>query len=128
MLKVFYIDRTNPYFIHIPEEHLKEGLSQGDRLLVQNCKSDKVRQEKLLGKFLLRTLLQREIGLNFEDYRIGKGPYGKPYIRGISRPVFFNLSHSGKYLVCALSDREVGIDIERITSARMEVARRYFHP
>lgn len=35
---------------------------------------------------------------------------GKPYIKG--NPVYFNLSHSGDFVACALSAKPVGIDIE----------------
>ena len=37
---------------------------------------------------------------------------GKPFLEG-SRGLFFNLSHSGSYAACAVSDREVGLDIKR---------------
>ena len=40
---------------------------------------------------------------------------------------FFNISHSGDYVVCSVSDREIGIDIEKRAKARMEVAGRFFH-
>ena len=40
------------------------------------------------------------------------GTNGKPYF--VEMPeLFFNLSHSGDYVVCALSDSEVGIDIQQ---------------
>ena len=43
----------------------------------------------------------------------------------------FNLSHSGKYVLCACSDREgvqVGCDVEMTGVLRMAVAERYFCP
>lgn len=52
------------------------------------------------------------------------GQYGKPYIKG--NKIFFNLSHSGEYAVCAVSDREVGIDIQQKGALKMKVARRFF--
>ena len=39
------------------------------------------------------------------------GQDGKPYLPGTG--VYYNLSHSGNYAVCAVSDREVGVDIEQ---------------
>lgn len=45
------------------------------------------------------------------DKEIFYNPYGKPYC---SEKVFFNLSHSGSYVLLALSDCEVGCDIEKI--------------
>ena len=55
------------------------------------------------------------------------GEHGKPLVE--SRfSVWYNLSHSGDYIVAAFSHLEVGIDIEQKRKARMEVARRFFHP
>ena len=42
--------------------------------------------------------------------------------------VYFNLSHSGDYIVCAVSDQEVGIDIQQMGKGRLSLAERYFHP
>ncbi len=39
-------------------------------------------------------------------------PGGKPALKG-SRGLFFNLSHSGVYAACAISDREIGLDIQQ---------------
>ncbi|MDO4978862.1 MAG: 4'-phosphopantetheinyl transferase superfamily protein [Candidatus Saccharibacteria bacterium] len=39
-----------------------------------------------------------------------KNEYGKPYLKG--NPVFFSISHSGPYTICAISDQEIGIDLE----------------
>lgn len=38
----------------------------------------------------------------------------------------YNLSHSGDYVVCAVSDKPVGCDIEKIKEAPLKVAKRYF--
>jgi len=50
---------------------------------------------------------------------------------GVSEQVVFNLSHSGKYALCALDDREtadhkVGCDIEQIAQAHHKLAERFF--
>lgn len=53
------------------------------------------------------------------------GAKGKPYFEKI--PLFFNLSHSGEYVLCAVSFREVGADIQKIQSADvMKLAKRFF--
>lgn len=57
---------------------------------------------------------------------IETGPYGKPYIK--DSPVHFNLSHSGSYAACVVSEVECGCDIEKITKADMRVAERFFCP
>jgi phosphopantetheinyl transferase len=45
------------------------------------------------------------------EYRYGK--YQKPYFIGAFSQLFFSLSHSGGYVLCAVSDREIGADIQR---------------
>lgn len=55
----------------------------------------------------------KELGLESEAVKIRLGENEKPYIDG-EEGVFFNLSHSGNIAVAAFSDREVGIDVEKI--------------
>lgn len=47
---------------------------------------------------------------------IVKAPGGKPSLSD-SRGLFFNLSHSGAYAACAISDKEVGLDIQQCGKA-----------
>ena len=54
------------------------------------------------------------------------GENGKPFLADI--PLSFSLSHSGEWVVCALADREVGCDVERVRPVRTAVAGRYFRP
>ena len=50
---------------------------------------------------------------------------GKP--RLLKYPKFFyNISHSGDYAICAVSDSEVGVDIQKIRKPDMRIAKRYF--
>ena len=50
--------------------------------------------------------------------------YGKPYFK--DNLLFFNLSHSGKYVACALSDEPVGVDIQILRPCCKELIKRYF--
>lgn len=56
-------------------------------------------------------------------YRYGEK--GKPYFENI--PLFFSLSHSGEYVLCAASRRELGADIQKIQSTDvLKLAKRFF--
>ncbi len=44
--------------------------------------------------------------------KIKKTPLGKPYLEGVDFQ--FSLSHSGKYALCAYSDRKIGADLQQI--------------
>ncbi len=55
------------------------------------------------------------------------GTHGKPFLKNY--PYYFNLSHSGEYVVCALSEREIGIDIQIHKDDNvMKLAERFFSP
>ena len=58
------------------------------------------------------------------SYRYGE--HGKPSIMGF--PKHFNLSHSGEYVVCAVCDGEVGVDIQKWVPFKERTAERFFAP
>ena len=61
--------------------------------------------------------------------KTASGPYGKPFLPDL--PTFhFNLAHSGKWVVCAVADHPVGIDIEHLPYMAdvIDVAQRCFTP
>lgn len=64
-------------------------------------------------------LLYRALGAPVE-YALGDN--GKPYIDGGAH---FSLSHSGKYAVCAVSDCEIGVDIEYPRENTARLAKRF---
>lgn len=74
-------------------------------------KKDKIRA--LISEILLRTVLDKQFGINNEDIVILKNKYGKPYLKG-NEDINFNISHSGDFVVCAVDDKPIGIDIEQI--------------
>lgn len=46
---------------------------------------------------------------NISNYEIYYNKYGKPYL---NKGLYFNISHTKNIVVCVLSDKEIGIDIE----------------
>ena len=61
-------------------------------------------------------LLERELkNLGIKDYSLNYGEFDKPYLVGIDN-LYFNLSHSGQYAICAFYNSEIGIDIEQIVN------------
>lgn len=58
---------------------------------------------------LLRYALA-EHGVAGGEMRVGE--HGKPYLAGL--PLRFNLSHAGEMVLCAVSDQEIGCDVEYI--------------
>ena len=59
------------------------------------------------------------------DLKFSYGQNGKPYLQDYS--FYFNLSHSGEYVFCAISDREVGVDIQQFRPVDVvRLTRRFF--
>ncbi len=54
-----------------------------------------------------------------------KNEHGKPYLKDL--PCHFNISHSGDFVVCAISENEIGIDIEKIRPIDFKIANRVFN-
>lgn len=78
------------------------------------------KKKQCLGAGLLLEKALAYHGISSEHVRVGKN--GKPEVDGI----YFNLSHSGKYVVCAVSDSTVGCDIEKRRKISPHLAERYF--
>lgn len=59
------------------------------------------------------------------DYSMGTMANGKPVF--LEHPeVHFNLSHAGNYVVCVISHREVGVDVEGNRAVRASIENRFF--
>ena len=69
-----------------------------------------------------------ENGIKMQDEPVIIRPEGKkPKLQDSTVPLRFNVSHSGKYWVCAIGSREVGIDIQVMTpDAYEKISNRYF--
>lgn len=92
-------------------------------------KVDRFRFEKdkklSAGAYLILDKLLKEENINEPIFKTGK--YGKAYISNCEN-IHFNLSHSGKLVACAISDREVGVDIEfNDPTIDLNIAKHYFY-
>jgi 4'-phosphopantetheinyl transferase len=72
------------------------------------------RQRFLIGRGLLRHLVNRYVEIPPANVNIAYGPFGKPSI-GKGCPLQFNLAHSEDLIVYAFTyRRQLGIDVEKI--------------
>ncbi len=78
-----------------------------------------------LGVWLLLAAALRKRGIAAP--RLAYDENGKPYLSEYPE-VHVSLSHSGEAVMCAVSDGEVGCDIERLGDADISLAARFFHP
>ena len=80
------------------------------------------RDENLLGRLMLDKAMQ---SLSAGDYTVEYRGNDKPVLIN-GNGLYFNISHSGDYVALALSDREVGCDIQEIRPYSPRVAKRNY--
>lgn len=89
-------------------------------------KNEKARAESLAAGLLFAAAMKRRGLTGGEMDRVTLRPAGKPVLADRD-DVWFSLSHSGRYVLCAVSGRPVGADVQQMRQARRSLARR-FHP
>lgn len=77
-------------------------------------------RKRSLGAGLLLLDVLPKFGADSQDVQIAKN--GKPEVDGI----FFNLSHSGSYVICAAGKQPIGCDVEQVKKAPRQVAKHFF--
>lgn len=83
-------------------------------------------KKKILTGHFLQVSLQEETGIEPGKQRYVYNEMGRPSLADST--LDFNLSDSGDYVVLAVSDRAVGIDIERRKKNHLTIAKRCFCP
>lgn len=62
------------------------------------------------------------------EWKMARDEWGKPCFPAHPE-VYFSVTHSGEYWMCAMARQPVGLDLQRKTSARRAaISRRFFHP
>src|SRR5690554_797379 len=79
----------------------------------------------LIAEVLIRKIIMQELKIPNGEIFFKINNYGKPYLKDWDE-FHFNISHSGKWVVCAISNKPVGIDVERIKDLNIKIADRFF--
>lgn len=109
-----YICKTTDFFdLSYLELLSKERQNRVNKYLYLE---DKIRS-LVAGLMLKYTLKDKVENIEYNEY-------GKPYLKGEN--IHFNLSHSGDYVLLAIDEFEVGVDIEKISTIKQKVADKYF--
>jgi 4'-phosphopantetheinyl transferase len=82
-------------------------------------------QRKVLGRVLLQWAAAHRYHLPANQLTVSKLPIGKPFFDKHPE-IHFNVSHSGRWIVVALSEAPVGVDVEKVRNVNLAVARRFF--
>lgn len=90
---------------------------------LQNSKKQK---SKIAADHLCRSAISEFCGIAPNSIEFGLSEKGKPFVIGVD--VYFNISHSGDLVVCAVSNKEIGIDIEQIRPFNFRAAEKFACP
>ena len=119
MLKVFCSGTASPKPL---TEELP--LSAYRREHLRSVRAESLCQQMLTAELLLiRAVRSCDPSVRL-PLNIAVGSDGKPYFPGL--PYRFSLSHSDEMAACAISDREVGMDLQKIRTPSDAMLRRFF--
>jgi len=83
------------------------------------------RQRSLLGQVLARYAIMKNFKLTNDQIKINRNAYGKPFISGTGG-IYFNISHSGNWVVCIINTEEVGVDVQEVKDMDLSIAEHFF--
>ena len=103
-------------------------LSKAERQRLERFHFADHRRRYQIGHGALRMILAGYLQMEPAAIDFTQGPRGKPYVVG--KPLFFNLSHSGKLALIGLGAAELGVDVEKVRHLESlgEIARKHFSP
>ncbi|ARO67317.1 Uncharacterized protein B5E39_5163 [Bacillus cereus] len=103
---------------------LKGYLSLEKRSKLERYYHFKDAQRGLFSELLIRYIIRKK-GYLGQEIHFEVNRYGKPSFSKI--PEFeFNISHSGEWIVCAVDQHPVGIDVELISAIDFDIAHQFF--
>ena len=124
MVEIFAVKLIEKGNFEEVKGHLISKLPLGVAIKYSDYRHSDSLQRSLLGELIQRKILSQKLKMNGKDIVFHIGDKGKPYLQ--NKELYFNISHSGKWVVGAFSDKEVGIDVELIREPNYEVAKRFY--
>ena len=121
------------YAVGIPEKNKQLKYFNECLLCVDKQKQAEIKryvrhedaQRVLMADILIRTIICGKLKINNKGISFGSNEYGKPFLIGAEN-FHFNNSHSGEWVVCAVDDLPIGVDVEMIKPIDFDIAERFF--
>jgi len=124
MVKVYCIDIKDAA---IDSDWLKY-VSEEKRQRLSRMRHPQSLAHSLVGDLLVRYLAVQYLEVSNEDLHFETNRYGKPYLVDPPKPFHFSLSHSGHWVVGAVSQNPVGVDVQLMEPIDNNFAQRVMTP
>lgn len=126
MTEIFCTQILLPEQFDILKNKLFDLLPEASIIRLQRYKNSNDIQRSILGECIVRLKLSEKLDCKPSEIPFVHSENGKP-----SLPEcfgwHFNISHSGEYILAAISSNLVGIDVEKKRNTNLSVAKRFFH-
>lgn len=122
MFKLEYIIRNINDFNTEDINNFYDKIPKLKKDKISKFKNYESKVRSIIGEMNLKELLaKKNISYNSLDYYINK--YGKQYLK--NDKIFFNISHSFDYVITAISNNEIGIDIEKVRQTPIKIINQF---
>lgn len=120
------------YLLQIKEEQYDDKI---ESLLAKVSEERKIKTKNftrwidqkrcILGEVLLRYILWKHCGITSKELVFRYNEFGKPFLL---KPIgiYFNISHSGEWVVCGVGFTPIGVDVEGGIEEVVTIAERFF--
>lgn len=104
--------------------NFKSNLSSNDKLRLKKIKRQNDKKLFLLSRFLLNKLIKEEYNISYNDINLFYNEFNKP----LTNNFFFNISHKFEYAIACISNKKIGIDIEKIREVNINIINYFCTP
>lgn len=112
-IKEFNKEDLNDFYLKIPKQK---------RMQIDKYKNYETKTRTLVAEILLNNLLASQ-NISYQNTKYFNNKYGKPYLK--NSELFFNVSHSFDYVITTISNKEIGIDIEKVRKTSLKVINQF---
>ena len=102
--------------------HLLKNTTSQRRKRMENIAGEEDRKRTIAGEILARQMLGKRLGVPAEEVPLQWEEEGKPTVEG--NALYCSISHSGPFVVCAVAETPIGVDVEVIRGAEEKFIRR----